>query len=320
MPADVQLRVQTPQRQSSDTPRNPRGVGGAIGRNRASSVVKQSLATYPKSKLPLVARSDLCASSVPHGDAVQDFVGRGTRDPYDSLENTETYGVSCFKGCLGQNPSPSNRLLAYTRPREIQLRASSMTTTTKKLSFEEYLVYSDGTGTRYELVDGELRAMSLGTGKHSNIIRFLNRQFEDAITSSEQPWVSLASLVGVRSPRGRRWDTSRIPDITILDQSQWEAMANRAAVIDFNEPPPILVVEVVSPSTKTDDYRSKRGEYGVLEIPEYWIVDPLEEKVTLGILDHEFYELTEYQGDQLIQSPTFSDLKLTATQILAARL
>lgn len=195
-----------------------------------------------------------------------------------------------------------------------------MTTTTKKLSFEEYLVYSDGTDTRYELVDGELRAMSLGTGKHSNIIRFLNRQFEDAITSSEQPWVSLASLVGVRSPRGRRWDTSRIPDITILDQAQWEAMADRAAVIDFNEPPPILVVEVVSPSTKTDDYRSKRGEYGVLEIPEYWIVDPLEEKVTLGILDHEFYELTEYQGDQLIQSPTFSDLKLTATQILAARL
>jgi Uma2 family endonuclease len=195
-----------------------------------------------------------------------------------------------------------------------------MTTTTKKLSFEEYLVYSDDTDTRYELVDGELRAMSLGTGRHSNIIRFLNRQFEDAITSSEQAWVSLSSLVGVRSPRGRRWDTSRIPDITILDQAQWEAMADRAAVIDFNEPPPILVVEVVSPSTKTDDYRSKRGEYGVLEIPEYWIVDPLEEKVTIGILDHEFYELTEYQGDQLIQSPTFPDLKLTATQILAARL
>lgn len=195
-----------------------------------------------------------------------------------------------------------------------------MTTTTKKLSFAEYLVYSDGTDTRYELVDGELRTMSLGTGRHSNIIRFLNRQFEDAITSSEQPWVSLSSLVGVRSPRGRRWDTSRIPDITILDLTQWEAMADRTAVIDFNEPPPVLVVEVVSPSTKTDDYRSKRGEYGVLEIPEYWIVDPLEERVTLGILDHEFYELTEYRSEQSIQSPTFPDLKLTATQILAAKL
>jgi Uma2 family endonuclease len=145
-------------------------------------------------------------------------------------------------------------------------------------------------------VDGELRAMSLGTGKHSNIIRFLNRQFEDAIISSELPWVSLSSLIGMRSPRGRRWDTSRIPDVTVLDQAQWEAMAERAAVIDFNEPPPILVVEVVSPSTKTDDYRSKRGEYGVLEIPEDWIADPLEEKVTLGTLNDKFYDLHEYRG------------------------
>jgi Uma2 family endonuclease len=195
-----------------------------------------------------------------------------------------------------------------------------MTTTTKKLSFEEYLVYSDGTDTRYELVDGELRAMSLGTGKHSNIIRFLNRQFEDDIISSKQPWVSLSSLVGIRSPRGRRWDTSRIPDITILDQAQWEAMADRAAVIDFNEPPPILVVEVVSPSTKTDDYRFKRSEYSVLDIPEYWIVDPLEEKVTVCNLNNGLYDLAEFQGDQLIQAPTFPDLKRTATQILAARL
>jgi Uma2 family endonuclease len=107
---------------------------------------------------------------------------------------------------------------------------------------------------------------------------------------------------------------------TILGQAQWEAMADRAAVIDFNEPPPILVVEVVSPSTKTDDYRFKLSEYSVLDIPEYWIVDPLEEKVTICNLNNGLYNLTEYQDNQLIQSPIFLDLKLTATQILLARL
>lgn len=195
-----------------------------------------------------------------------------------------------------------------------------MTTTTQKLSFEEYLTYSDGTDTRYELVDGELVPMSLGTGKHGSIIHFLTRQFEDNISQSGQPWIALPSLVGIRSPRGRRWDTSRIPDVMVLPIAQWEAMENREAIINFNEPPPILVVEVVSPSTKTDDYRSKRGEYGLLEIPEYWIVDPLTAKVTLGILDHEFYDLTEYQADQPIQSPIFPDLKLTAAQVLTAKL
>jgi len=195
-----------------------------------------------------------------------------------------------------------------------------MTTTTQKLSFEEYLAYSDGTDTRYELVDGELVPMSLGTGKHGSIIEFLYDQFRDQIKRRELPWTAKQMTVGVRSPRGRRWDTSRIPDVTVLPLAQWEAMENREAVIDFNEPPPLLVVEVVSPSTKTDDYRSKRSEYGVLEIPEYWIVDAIAEKISLCILDHEFYDVTEFQGEAVIQSPTFPDLTLTAAQVLAAKL
>jgi Uma2 family endonuclease len=195
-----------------------------------------------------------------------------------------------------------------------------MTTTSHKLSFEEYLAYSDGTDTRYELIDGELVPMSLGTGKHGSIVEFLYDQFRDQIQRQDLPWTAKQMTVGVRSPRGRRWDTSRIPDVTVLPLAQWEAMENREAVIDFNEPPPLLVVEVVSPSSKTDDYRSKRSEYGVLEIPEYWIVDPIALKISLCILDHEFYDLTEFQGEDMIRSPIFPELKLTAAQILAAKL
>jgi Uma2 family endonuclease len=194
-----------------------------------------------------------------------------------------------------------------------------MSITIQKNSFEEYLNYDDGRDTRYELVDGELIPISLGTGKHGAIIEFLYNQFRAQIRQRQLPWTAKQMLVGIRSPRGRRWDTSRIPDITILSQEQWESMAEREAVIDFNQTPPFLVVEVVSPSTKTDDYRSKRSEYGLLEIPEYWIVDPIEQKVTLGILDHSFYDLVEYRGDDSINSPTFPELNLTARQILAAK-
>jgi Uma2 family endonuclease len=194
-----------------------------------------------------------------------------------------------------------------------------MITTTQKLSFEEYLTYRDDSDTRHELVDGELIPMRLGTGKHGSIICFLTRQFEDGASQAGHSWVVLPALVGVRSPRGRRWDTSRIPDVTVLPLAQWEAMENREAVIDFNEPP-ILVVEVVSPSTQTEDYRSKRAEYGLLEILEYWIVDPLDAKVVVCTLDHGFYDSTEFQEETLIQSPVFPNLKLTAAQVLAAKL
>jgi Uma2 family endonuclease len=195
-----------------------------------------------------------------------------------------------------------------------------MTITTQKLTFEEYLTHEDGTDTRYELVDGELIPMSLGTGKHGAVIRFIVNQFENSLAQSQQPWVTLPALIGVRSPRGRSWDTSRIPDVTVLPLAQWEAMADREAIINFNEPPPLLVVEVVSPSTKTDDYRSKRSEYGLLGIPEYWIVDPIAQKITLCILDHEFYDAMEFQGNDVIVSPTFPNLTLTVAQVLATKL
>ncbi|WP_331001341.1 Uma2 family endonuclease [Nostoc sp. WHI] len=99
---------------------------------------------------------------------------------------------------------------------------------------------------------------------------------------------------------------------------QWRELRNREAVIELNEPPPLLVVEVVSESTKIVDYRAKRVEYNVLNIPEYWIVDPLTNKVTIFMLIEELYEPIEFVGSDRIQSQTFPELELTAEQVLTA--
>jgi Uma2 family endonuclease len=194
-----------------------------------------------------------------------------------------------------------------------------MTATTQKLTFTEYVNYADGTDTRYELVDGELRPMSLGTGQHGGIAEFLNDEFRDQIRQGQRPWTSKQMTVGIRSPRGTRWDTSRIPDVVVMDLAQWGSLTKREAVIDLNEPPPFLVVEVVSESTKVDDYRSKRSEYALLEIPEYWIVDPLDLKVTVCLLDHRLYDCTEFSTNEQIQSSTFPDLHLTVAQVLSSK-
>ncbi len=195
-----------------------------------------------------------------------------------------------------------------------------MTTTVQKLSFEAYLAYEDDTGIRYELVDGELVPMSLGTGRHGAIAEFLNDQFKSAISIAGLPWTSKDMRIGIRSPRGGRWDTSRIPDVMVLPIAQWEAMSNREAVIDLTEPPPLLVVEVVSESTRSADYRAKYSEYSVLEIPEYWIVEhPLEEKVTVCQLNEGRYDETILTGHEIIPSFTFPGLSVTVTQVLAAK-
>jgi Uma2 family endonuclease len=69
-------------------------------------------------------------------------------------------------------------------------------------------------------------------------------------------------------------------DVVVLPIAQWEAMATREAGIELSDPPPILVA-VVSESTVSTDYRAKHSEYSVLEIAEYWIVDPLKACVTV---------------------------------------
>lgn len=52
-----------------------------------------------------------------------------------------------------------------------------MTTTpavTKKLTLAGYFADDDGTDTCYELVNGELIPVSLGTGQHGAVVGFIN--------------------------------------------------------------------------------------------------------------------------------------------------
>ncbi|MCY7406109.1 MAG: Uma2 family endonuclease [Alkalinema sp. CAN_BIN05] len=86
----------------------------------------------------------------------------------------------------------------------------------QRLNLADYLAYNDGTDTRYELLEGVLKPMSLGSVKHSKIIRFLDRQFDQEIQRSHPEWIILATLMAVQSPHGRRWDTSRIPDLFVM--------------------------------------------------------------------------------------------------------
>jgi Uma2 family endonuclease len=189
----------------------------------------------------------------------------------------------------------------------------------QRLNLDEYLTYNDGTDTRYELVNGELKAMSLGTGRHGRIIWYLAKQFDQESDRLTLGFVSPQGTIGVQSPRGGRWDTCRIPDITVLPIAQWDDMQNREAVIRLNEAPPSLVVEVVSPSTERDDYRAKHTEYSVLNIEEYWIIDPEAEKVTVCTLVEGRYEDVVVQGDEPLNSALFSELTLTAAQVLSAK-
>jgi Uma2 family endonuclease len=195
--------------------------------------------------------------------------------------------------------------------------AKTTTNTKSRVTFADYLTYFDGSDTKYELVDGELVAMSLGTGLHGETIDRTYKAINAEINRTAQPWIVRQGQIGVRCPRGIGLDTVRIPDVVVMQRDDWQALQEREAVIDFDLSAPLLVIEVISPSTKNIDYRAKRTEYAARDIPEYWIVDPLEAKVSILINSDGWYDVTEFFNSDHIISPTFPELQLTPQTIFS---
>jgi len=182
--------------------------------------------------------------------------------------------------------------------------------TEKLLTFEEYLAYNDGTDNRYELVDGRLELMNPPTFRHLLVTKFVEQIFDAEIKRLGLPWLCFREA-GIRTG----WRKSRLSDLYIVPVEQVRDFLDRSAVTEI---PPLLAVEVVSPESVSRDYRFKRSEYAALEIPEYWIVDPMNSKVTVLLWEDGLYEETVFMGNQNIVSRIFPELLLTVDQVLAS--
>ncbi|AGY59184.1 Uma2 family endonuclease [Gloeobacter kilaueensis] len=178
----------------------------------------------------------------------------------------------------------------------------------KLLTFEQYVTYDDGTDCRYELMAGRLIAMVPPTGRHSIIVERIHDLLKTEIQRLALPWVARREI-GVRVGL----ESSRTPDLCAMTLEQEQSVRDVPAVL---QTPPLLVVEVVSPSTTKTDYRAKRSEYAVCGIPEYWIVDADAAKVTVLTLVEGFYDLSEFRDDERILSATFTALVVTARDVL----
>lgn len=183
-------------------------------------------------------------------------------------------------------------------------------TAIQHLTFEQYLTHDDGTDNHYELVDGVLLLMNPPKVEHFLIVDFLDIALRTEIRRLSLPWLTFREA-GVRTGHNK----SRLTDVCVVTKEQAKDLLGQSAVF---QTPPLLIIEVVSPDSIKRDYRYKRSEYAALEVAEYWIVDPLEAKVTLLRWEEGFYEEMVFVGNQAIASPTFPELALTVEQILAA--
>jgi Uma2 family endonuclease len=188
------------------------------------------------------------------------------------------------------------------------------------MSLEAYLTYDDGTDARYELVDGVLVEMGAESTINNWIARFLFGFFIQMGIPAYR--LGFKQKVQVK----RKYVAARDPDLIIHSDDSAAAIDGRTEVcLTLNDSNPLIIVEGVSPGAPGEDnyerdYVQKPAEYANRKVPEYWIVDPAPDRAWLrvGTLANGAYQFQDFTGNQVIQSPTFPGLMLTASQVLTA--
>ena len=142
---------------------------------------------------------------------------------------------------------------------------------------EMYLRLTNQTNVLIELTDGVLEILPVPTRTHQRILALLYRLFLECVQPGGGEVLFAAFRLRIRPGKYRE------PDLLLLldrhDPRNQEAYWSGAD----------LVLEIVSPDNLERELTVKRHDYAEARIPEYWIVNPLDETVTVLTLDGEQY-------------------------------
>ena len=172
-------------------------------------------------------------------------------------------------------------------------------------SEEEYL--SLDTNHLVEFSHGHIEVLPMPSDKHQSIVFFLSALL-GAFARKSGGKVLFAPL------RLRLWpDKIREPDLLFL------ADANDPRRQNAYWTGADLVIEVVSPDDPARDLVTKRNEYAQAGLPEYWIVDPQMETITVLRLDGVAYvEHGVFPRGEVATSALYAGLQAPVSAVLDA--
>ncbi len=173
----------------------------------------------------------------------------------------------------------------------------------KKLSIEEYWQFPDD-GRRHEIIDGVHFVNPPPEPLHQCVSRRIQFQLFAQIEEHELGEVFNAPVALELSEH----DMIE-PDLLIVLAEELGKVRRKNI-----EGPPSLVVEILSPSSRTHDRRRKFELYERARVPEYWIVDPYAETVEQYELQDSSYVLLGTQTEQ-IQFLALPDVEVDLTRV-----
>jgi len=166
----------------------------------------------------------------------------------------------------------------------------------RKLDYSDLLVTPDD-GKRYELVRGDLYVTPSASPVHQRVSKRLVRLLVDYFEARSIGEVFQAPIDLILTNQD-----VFVPDLLVVGAP--EHVSKRGI-----EGPPLLVVEILSPSTGKRDRGLRALRYAELGIEHYWIVDPAEKRVECHRLgDGTFQPLLDAAGETELAHPDWDGL------------
>jgi len=138
-----------------------------------------------------------------------------------------------------------------------------------KMTVDEFLAWAEGRSGRHELVDGEVFVMSPERARHAEVKAAAHAIMRQAVRSAGLNCHVLPDGMTVRINKRTAYE----PDALVYCGARISGEA-------VEVPDPIIVVEVLSPSTGPHDTGAKLvGYFQVASVQHYLILDPTREVV-----------------------------------------
>ena len=161
-------------------------------------------------------------------------------------------------------------------------------------------------GERAELIDGKFYDMAPPSRIHQEIVSGLTRIVGNYITDHHGNCRVYPAPFAVNlDADDKDWVE---PDVSVICDSN--KLTDRGC-----SGAPDLIFEVVSPSSRRMDYNRKNALYSDAGVREYWIVDPVKERVTVYHYEEDAAP-TIYTFTQLITVGIYKDLTITIADLL----
>lgn len=193
------------------------------------------------------------------------------------------------------------------RLRVDQSRLAGLLPANGEWTADDYLWLTRDTNRLIEWADGWIEVLPMPTDSHQAILGYLFRTLFEWL--SPQGGIIRFRALKVRLDERR----FREPDLLVLLDPHDPRRAND----DWLGAD--LVAEILSPSNADHDLVTKRAEYAQAGIPEYWIVDPDGETLTVLTLDGASYrEHGRFVRGDAATSPLLPGLAVAVDEVFDA--